>query len=105
MNALNLEIVNAHSEYQVFHSQTGKYVFKTDYDIQTSQPYTTSSCDKQRGGFFVSMNKILRKNALFREKVVSLPPKNCKNGKIMPEISRFFGIIIAMFGLPIDPLK
>ena len=33
MNALNLEMVNAHAEYQVFLSQTGKYIFKTDFDI------------------------------------------------------------------------
>lgn len=33
MNVLNLEIVNAHSEYQVFLSQTGKYIFRTDYGI------------------------------------------------------------------------
>ena len=33
MNALNLEMVNAHAEYQVFLSQTGKYFFKTDFDI------------------------------------------------------------------------
>ena len=49
MNALNLEIVNAHSEYQVFLSQTGKYLFKTDYDILyavdfelDSNPYYTA---------------------------------------------------------------
>ena len=33
MNALNLEMINSHSEYQVFLSQTGKYLFKTDFDI------------------------------------------------------------------------
>ena len=33
MNTLNLEMVNSHSEYPVFLSQTGKYVFKTDFDI------------------------------------------------------------------------
>lgn len=33
MNVLNLEMINSHSEYQVFLSQTGKYLFKTDFDI------------------------------------------------------------------------
>jgi hypothetical protein len=34
MNALNLEMVNSHAEYSVFLSQTGKYVFKTDFDSE-----------------------------------------------------------------------
>jgi hypothetical protein len=33
MNILNLEMINAHAEYQVFMSQSGKYLFKTDYGI------------------------------------------------------------------------
>ena len=49
MNALNLEMVNSHAEYSVFLSQTGKYVFKTDFDILyavdfelDSNPYYTA---------------------------------------------------------------
>ena len=49
MNTLNLEMVNSHSEYPVFLSQTGKYVFKTDFDILyavdfelDSNPYYTA---------------------------------------------------------------
>ena len=49
MNALNLEMVNSHAEYPVFLSQTGKYVFKTDFDILyavdfelDSNPYYTA---------------------------------------------------------------
>lgn len=33
MNALNLDMVNAHADYSVFLSPTGKYVFKTDFGI------------------------------------------------------------------------
>ena len=35
---------------------------------------------------------------MFAELFVSLHPRNNKTKEIMPEISRFFGIIIAMFG-------
>ena len=42
-------MVNSHSEYPVFLSQTGKYVFKTDFDILyavdfelDSNPYYTA---------------------------------------------------------------
>ena len=33
MNALDLNIINAHSDYRVWLSPNGKFVFKTDYDI------------------------------------------------------------------------
>lgn len=49
MNALNLNMVNAHSEYQVYLSQNGKYLFKTDNEIiyavdfeLDSNPYFTA---------------------------------------------------------------
>lgn len=49
MNALDLNIINAHSEYQVWLSPNGKYLFKTDYNIifavdfeLDSNPYFTA---------------------------------------------------------------
>lgn len=33
MTALNLNMINAHSDYQVWLSPNGKYLFKTDFDI------------------------------------------------------------------------
>lgn len=49
MNALNLDMVNAHSEYQVYLAQNGKYLFKTDNEILyavdfelDSNPYYTA---------------------------------------------------------------
>lgn len=49
MNALNLDMVNSHSEYQVYIGQTGKYLFKTDHGIiyavdfeLDSNPYYTA---------------------------------------------------------------
>ena len=49
MNVLNLEMINSHSDYMVFLSQKGKYLFKTDYGILyavdfelDSNPYYTA---------------------------------------------------------------
>ena len=49
MNTLNLNLINAHSEYLVWLSPNGKYLFKTDYDILyavdfelDSNPYFTA---------------------------------------------------------------
>ena len=49
MNTLNLNLINAHSEYLVWLSPNGKYLFKTNYDILyavdfelDSNPYFTA---------------------------------------------------------------
>ena len=48
--------------------------------------------------FRIVLLLLTAKANMFAELFVSLHPQNNKTKEIMPEISRFFGIIIAMFG-------